>query len=27
VEKVPRDPWDVRLTACADENGVHLFKL
>lgn len=27
VEEVPRDPWDVKLTACADENGIHLFKL
>lgn len=26
VEKVPADPWDKPLQACADEQGIHDFK-
>ncbi len=25
VESVPREDWDIRLHACADENEIHLF--
>ncbi len=25
VEQLPRDPWDRRLHACADEQGLHVF--
>lgn len=25
VEKIPHDPWDMKLHACADEKGIHKF--